>query len=592
MISESIRWTGQALSRSHGTIEFGIAVSFWALSITVVNPVGEFPIIDDGLYEYIVKHVLTTGEFPNPEPASATLVTNIYWGAAFCLWKGASFTMLRVSTLVASLLGLFGLLELAKDFGISFHFRILMALTLAFAPTYHALSYSFMTDVPFTALVIWSSVFFVRSLNSGSLIYLSAATLLTIIAVLSRQIALSMPVAHCICLYLKDHRRLSWTQTLRLAVPVFLPAAALWEYFHILSSTHRLPITYNFFSNIMMSTLTHSSALAKVPFINLYATVMYLGLFLLPVLLALVGGPFRYRVKTFWFLFSVGLGLTVTGALIRLKSGLSDAVPLPESHVLVPSGIGLLWLRGDQSVPVLPAEFWALVTLLAVLGSVLLLVQLSALGSDLVHFIGENSWRIGSRAGVLYLALSGLILLYPYLFAGTSDRYLTPALPLLAVAIAGTHLWRPREAGRLQTLTHASAIVALIGTVIFSVVGTRDYLAWHRVTSFASRGLIDGMGVPPEHIDGGEEFNAYYPTYQGHESEIEFSDLDHDPSGYVFNDEIKRQNEAVEREAWRPANVQYVVGFDSIPGYSIIQEYSYYNWMPPHRQRILVLRRN
>ena len=595
MVSDGIRQPALDNSRLSFAVELGLLTGIWVLNIAIVNPIGEFPIIDDGLYEAIVNHVLATGEFPNPEPASATLLTNIFWGVGFCFFGGVSFTALRLSTLVASLLGLFGVSVLGKGFGLPRHIRLLLALTLAFSPPYHALSFTFMTDVPFTAVVIWSSVFFMRSLRSGSLTHLAAAAILSVVATLSRQIALALPLAYAICFLLKKVDGLSWRKVLQALAPAALSAATLWEYFHVLASTHRLPITYNFFSNMMMSTLTHGSALATIPFINIYITVLYAGLFLLPVLpvlLVVQGGTSRYRGKTFWFILALCLSATSAGALVRMGRELSNLVPLPESHILVPSGIGLLWLRGAQSVPGLPSSFWDLVTFFAVIGSILLLGQLSLVCSELLGHIRRRSLSSEPQLAVLFLMLSGIILLCPYLFSGASDRYLTPALPLLAVAAAAsTSLWWQQEGGPVPIFARAGAAVVLLGTMIFSVAGTRDYLAWHRISAMASADLIERGRIRPQQIDGGEEFNAYHPAYQGRENEIDFSDLDSSQSGYVVTNEIKSQAKVVERMAWRPSNVQYIVGFDSVPGYSVIQEYSYYNWMPPHVQRICVLQR-
>lgn len=591
MISERIRSLGRISPRFPPLIEFGLLTCLWTVSVAIVNPVGEFAIIDDGLYESIVKHLLATGQFPNPEPASATLLTNIYWGAAFSLLKGVSFTTLRMSTLLASLLGLFGISVLARDLGIPVSLRFLVVLTIAFSPAYHALSYSFMTDVPFAALVIWASVFFVRSVNSNSLVHLGLATALTVVATLSRQVALAMPIAYGIGVFFKEGMHPSFKTCLRALIPILIPAVALKDYFYVMASTHRLPITYNFFSNIMLSTLTHGSALRTVPFVNVYITVLYLGLFLLPVLLATTGGLSRYRSTPFWLFFIFSLALAIAGALIRLRLGLSNVVPLPESHVLVPPGIGLLWLRGGHSVAGLSPEFWSIVTSLGALGSLLLLAQLSATARDLTGFVMRKSLSTAPQVGTLYLLVTGIILLGPYLFTGASDRYLIPALPLLAVAMASASLWSPQEPSPILVVSRTSAPVLLFGAVAFSVIGTRDYLEWHRISAAASTALIDDH-IRPQRIDGGEEFNAYYPAYQGHENEIDFSDLESDPSGYIFTDEIKRQGKVVERVAWRPPTVEYIVGFEPIPGYSIIQEYSYYNWMPPHRQKILVLSRN
>jgi hypothetical protein len=44
--------------------------------------------------------------------------------------------------------------------------------------------------------------------------------------------------------------------------------------------------------------------------------------------------------------------------------------------------------------------------------------------------------------------------------------------------------------------------------------------------------------------------------------------------------------------SWRPSDVEYLLGAGPLPGYETVKEYSYQSWLPPHRRRILVLRKS
>src|ERR1700719_3820726 len=61
---------------------------------------------------------------------------------------------------------------------------------------------------------------------------------------------------------------------------------------------------------------------------------------------------------------------------MRAHFGSSDFMPLPEGHILRPTGIGLPWLRGGKLLPSLPEAFWVCVTVLAFMGTALFILHL------------------------------------------------------------------------------------------------------------------------------------------------------------------------------------------------------------------------
>ena len=174
-----------------------LLASIWVASLFVVNPLGDFPLNDDWSFGLAVKHLLQTGDFRPTGFTSMPLVTQTLWGALFCLPGGFSFNALRFSTLVLSLCSLLVVYLLVRRVHPSRLLAAIAALTVAFNPIYFALSNTFMTDVPFTALLLAAAFFFSRCLQSGSDFDLLCGLACALAATLCRQ--LGVGGAHGLC---------------------------------------------------------------------------------------------------------------------------------------------------------------------------------------------------------------------------------------------------------------------------------------------------------------------------------------------------------------------------------------------------------
>src|SRR5262249_58983024 len=69
--------------------------ALWLAAILIVNPSGDFPILDDWAYGHVVRTLVTEHRFALTDWTSVPLVTQALWGALFCLPAGFSFTTLR-----------------------------------------------------------------------------------------------------------------------------------------------------------------------------------------------------------------------------------------------------------------------------------------------------------------------------------------------------------------------------------------------------------------------------------------------------------------------------------------------------------------
>jgi hypothetical protein len=568
--------------------DLSVIALLWCVSIVIVNPVGDFPIIDDELYEPAVKSFLQTGHYHPPE-ATMTFLSNLLWGALFSLPAGVSFTALRISTLCASLFGLFGVYILVRDLGQPRWVRWVATLTLAVNPAYYALSNSYMTDVLFAVLCVWAAIFFARSLRGSSDLDLVLGTLVALGATLSRQIGLAIPLAFAVAVALRPGT--TRKTMLRAAIPLGVCGVSLVGFYHLLAATGRLPATYDLFTNQAISTFTHSRTLTT-PISNFYCTVVYLGLLLLPVLLCRPTWLFRSASKG---AIAVAAGVVVAvllAAVVRAHLGSSNFMPLPEGHILRKNGVGILWLRGADQVPSLPDAFWICVTVLAFIGAALLILQFSVWLLAAARSLLRRSPMSDAEAVTLFVLCCGVILAVPYIGIRTTDRYLISCLPFLAAGIVSfPTLFSEGTSESGGPLRYATfGLLAAAG--IFTVIGTRDYLAWHRVSAQASRDLMETGHIPAQSIDGGTEFDFLYPAPASHEDILKRLDkVIRERPQYFFTERIREQFAVIIGQGWRPSSPEYVVAFGPLPGYRVIREYTDDNWMPPRVQKILVLQK-
>ena len=286
----------------------------------------------------------------------------------------------------------------------------------------------------------------------------------------------------------------------------------------------------------------------------------------------------------------------VLGAVVRTHSGVSNFMPLPEGHLLRKTGIGLPWLRGPDHVPALPEAFWVCVTVLAFIGAALLIFHISVWVLSVARSLSHRSSMSEAEIVTLFLLSCGIILLLPFIPIRTTDRYLIACLPFFAAGTVNIPtLFSGATSGSGKSLRHGlryGTFGLLAAFCIFAVIGTRDYLAWHRVSLEASRNLMETNHVPAESIDGGIEFDFMYPAPASAQEVLDkVKKLEHARPQYFFTEQIRKQYGILVSLGWRPVSPQYLVAFGPVPGYRVIREYAYDSWMPPRVGKIVALQK-
>lgn len=548
--------------------DFAIITVIWCIAAWIVNPIGEFPLESDWSYARSVEHLLLTGEFRPLGWASMTLATNVYWGALFCLPMGFSFTALRFSGLVASLLTLLGLYVLTRDMEQPRWIAMLVSMTVAFCTLFYAHSHTFQTDMLFAALSIWAIVLFARSRRGGSGLHETLGTLLCLAATLSRQFALCIPLAFFLTGVVNRIDRTA-LRVLRASAP-FIVCSATYAIFTVwMNVTGREAKYFSLHTRFIAGTLAHLGDFIQNWASGVFAAVIYAGLFLLPLSIVVMWHAYLADSKRIARLAMFGAFVTTLGAAIHSARGASFLMPIWWGPILTKSGIGPLLLRDTyilkiDSVQSFSSIFWMAVTIASVAGTILLIalitnVVLSSLQRR--HAIDVGASLLIATAGI-YLAVSSCGIAH--------DCWFIPLIMFLAAALPASASYFSVSIARRSCII-GGVVVAFFA--LFSVATTRDYLEWNRIRWEALHTLMRDQRVSPERIDGGLEFNGWY-LYQD----------------AIDVEELSKRG-AAGKSWWWVHDDEYLISFGPVAGYQTFREYSYYNWLPPHRQTLLVLRK-
>jgi 4-amino-4-deoxy-L-arabinose transferase-like glycosyltransferase len=201
----------------------------WTLLLILLPPAHDYPVIDDWIYSGSVQNQLATGVFTMPGQSQASLVGLTLWGTAWARLFGLSNTVLTYSTLTLAFAGLLAFYGLARSLKTPPSGALLGTALLSINPIFLHLSYSFMTDVPFLALVLISCYAYILGLQRRSFFWLLAGGLAAGWAFLIRQFGVLPPVGFLVYLGLdgllgtkEGGRRWRWREILGVGV---LPAA-------------------------------------------------------------------------------------------------------------------------------------------------------------------------------------------------------------------------------------------------------------------------------------------------------------------------------------------------------------------------------
>jgi hypothetical protein len=567
----------------------------WALTITLVNPSGDFPLNDDWVYGLVVRNILETGHFRFISPASANLLTQAYWGALFCLPSGFSFVALRLSTIVIAAIGITSLYALIREMGCPRTIAGLASLQLIFNPFYLGLANTFMTDVPFTSVLITCFYCYTVALKNDSCGYLIAALVLSFLALGIRQYALIFMAALCFGFFFKNGASL---RSLSLAIGTMASAIGLQlTYQFWLHNSGQItgsdPIANSYVTGIRKLLSMKSAE-------TLFVILMYVGAFTLPTLLIYATRQFsRQRLKYAYHSTLIAGLATLFGVYILRKYQLPRI-----ENVLTHLGLGPFTLRDHYLLnlnhPVVSPyvfKIWNLLSICGYAGFLILCLllakaivvsvkqytllvptshqQLSPQPTSKARSSGPNPSGLNHQPWLTVAVTTSIIGYTAFICIGQIfDRYILPIFPLTLILACGMMYRDPQEKAIVSPANpnREPAYVrylalGLIGFyAYFSIASTHDYLAWNRARWQALNELVLSKKISPKLIDGGYEFNGWY-----------LSDR---------NYKIKP-----DKSYWWVDQDDYIVASGPLKGYEEMSRYPFDRWLPNEEKPIVILRK-
>jgi hypothetical protein len=567
----------------HDAAAIGAIVALWGISAIIVNPVGDFPLIDDWAYGLPVKWLIETGHLRFTDWQQVTLVTQTLLAAPFVGIMGFSFTLLRVWTLAMGAIGLAACYLAGREFGLSRRLSMAIAALYVINPIFIALSESFMTDVPFWTLLMVAVFLLLRGVGRGQAVSFWAGWIAVLAATLLRQLALAIPIGLVVGLALKEGFGRTWL--VRAVVPALILCAVVAAYPRLLAATIGRPAAYYYYADklkLVFDDLMHLKLGAIKPVLRSFGcALMHLGLWMLPLLVLLQPSPGaagRPRRKTLLtYCFATVFALVVTSVLWAAGT----MMPTREigGCVLVDIGTGPRNASGQS--PHAPPVFWAAITAAAAFGALLLLLSLASIARRKIAEVFATR-SLSSLWPSLFLLTAGAFYMIPLCsYANFYERHVLLEMALLGLPVAAvattsasTGLWK--SPARLL----CAAVLALL-YLGFGVVSSHDYLAWNRSRWEAGRSLMADHRISPTEINGGFEFNAYF-YWRGRRDAV--SAVGPNPEESEIDSLIAGPRSSYPR--------RFIISFSELPGFERVYRVAVDRWLPLSPSEMLILKRS
>ena len=536
----------------------------WVTMVILVNPLGDFPLNDDWAYGRAVQSVVEKGDFQLSGWTATNLFSQVFWGALFCLPFGFSFTALRFSTLTLGLIGILSTYGLLRELNQNYKISLLGALLVAINPIYFGLSNTFMNDIPFFGFATLSLYFLLRGLKYDSTVVVIIGVLFSFVTILARQIGLAIPVAFG-CAYLIK-KEVNIQNGIKGFLPTLLGISIQLYYQKWLQLSSNLPNSYGNQIKTLLEELHKGlgNAVSNFTQITLFSLI-YLGLFIFPFLIVLYSRKIEelsFRNRN--LLLSVSSVFFVI--VMKLLVSQNKIMPLV-GNVLVDFGMGPVMLK-DSELLKAPRKLWLIITAIGVVGAILLIQYVFF--TIVKTFAQNQNYSFEEKNWLKVLIITAICIYFlPIAFLGLGpfgfyDRYLIFLLPLLmmlaSVATTNNSNWN---------LGYGAISIALILMLlygVFTIGATHDYLSWNRTRWQALHNLMQENQIPPNHINGGFEFNGWY-LYD---------------SKYKYKPERNWQ--------WFDSD-DYIVSFKLVTGYEEVKRYPFRRWLPWGEGNIFLLKK-
>lgn len=516
-------------------------ILLFLIATLVVNPFGNFPLNDDWSYARAVYSLVNDGKLQFTGWMSMTLFSQVIWGSIWCYIFGFSHEILRLSTIALTCISIPYIYYILRE-TTSKQNSFIISLLIVFNPIFFNLSFTFMTDVPFICFSIISIYYFLMQIERLNKKYIVLATIFSVIATLTRQLALIIPLSFFILYLFQSNVKKEYKFISFLPFLITISAFLMYQYVSVqfFNASGRFnEKNYELISFMLENPYQQFSTILKR---NILA-FPYFILFSLPIVLiyiiqnksliliisgVILGTLFSYIIIYYGYIFPF-----FGNILYNLGAG--------------PNTLFDTWVEKQVNPIEIASIFWIILTFfLFIISSIFILI----LGKPLLK--RPLFTNIKNRFLVF--------ILFIYMVTITSidcfDRYFL--LPfILFLLLLTTKINK-------QSLRYVLILLAPI--LFFSIASTHDYLSWNRTRWELIEKLTLEYRIEKKYIDGGFEFNGW--------NHFNMSDFENN-----------------KKNVW-VHSPRYVITFNNLPNTNVFLEKKYTSWLGFKKIKVKVLKMN
>ena len=443
---------------------------------------------EDFAYAQSVKHLILTGDLKISERVGPSSITHIFLGSIIASILGFSLGNLHIAVVALlpfMLLAFYKTLRLA---GNTPQRSFLFTLFFLSIPWILQLSYTFLTDVTFLTMEVFSLLFYLTAFRKNSTKYLLLGSVFASLAFLTRQLGLAIVLAAVVTIFLKRENREYKIKNLLLVSIAPLAAAAL--YFFWLKIPGNATIAQLSVISEFKVVYFHSEPsivignIARIIHRALAFVSQALVLFSPLILLFIISNS-----KKALLLLKANKTKFMTISTIVFSIYALDIVNFRNEYTF---GFPLLIYDYESLFPIPWAHIWKFLVLLG----------LPVLGFTV---FSQRTKIYKLTSFVQFILLCSIFLTaMTVIHVASWDHYIVPLLPLII-------LWVANLTKKLK-LNNNLAFVVILLLLIDSLQMTKFRYTQSGLIWYKAKALVQ-TGVSPKEIDANNNFGWYYWFY-------------------------------------------------------------------------------
>ncbi|MBW2552880.1 MAG: glycosyltransferase family 39 protein [Deltaproteobacteria bacterium] len=528
-----------------------------------------YPIDDDWSYIKAAETFHHTGEMQFTPWTAMSLVSQIWWGTCFTKLFGYSIEVLRLSTLVISLLGLIFIYLLLLELKHNWQTSFLVVLLILFNPFSFPLNFTFFTDHFFISLLFISTYFYYKAFKDKKDIYLLIASMVVSFSILVRQNGLLIPLSVFIYILLSERSLKAILK--KSLITLLIPIATFIIFTYWLTAIHGPTAEYIIQTDKLLENLRKPYLfLIKIvwrPFLILE----FMGFCLLPLSFSLLPKVKELFNRKHYFLL---LLFCLAGAIFYI---LFEHIGLYPTVDLWLNGFRFAYISeyGYRDSLNILFFFYRILDFLSVT-SIVYLIYL------LIKYRKTISEKFSLSSPSFLILLIGIS---QFLFLLTThykfSRYYLILIPFFIFAIL--------EINRHIRINKSIFIPLLAIYALFSFAATQDVMSWNQLKWQVTQQLLD-RGISPRRITAGFAWDAWHCCQYSLDHPYEITPQRGDIPWWIENLTPVIDPQYLISNSPIPTGFEFFTYFDT-DRYNIIDSFDYFSLFYLRNMKIYVLKR-